>query len=69
MLDTFQPHRYRHLLIAALLGVLAVPAFLPAEVLPNGFAYLTPLLPIISLAGLIALFSPRPLAGEGWGRG
>ncbi|MDR2016646.1 MAG: apolipoprotein N-acyltransferase [Burkholderiales bacterium] len=56
MLDTFQPHRYRYLLIAALLGVLAVPAFLPAEVLPNGFSYLTPLLPIASLAGLIVLW-------------
>jgi apolipoprotein N-acyltransferase len=53
-LQVFQP--LRHGLIAALLGVLAVPAFLPAEVLPEGFAYLTPLLPIVSLAGLIALW-------------
>ncbi|MDR0247798.1 MAG: apolipoprotein N-acyltransferase [Burkholderiales bacterium] len=42
--------------VALLLGALTVPAFLPAEVLPDGFAYLTPLLPIISLAGLIALW-------------
>ncbi|MDR2173566.1 MAG: apolipoprotein N-acyltransferase [Burkholderiales bacterium] len=48
--------RYRHNFFALLLGALMVPAFLPAEVLPGGFAWLLPLLPITSLAGLIALW-------------
>lgn len=48
--------RYRDCFFAALLGALTVPAFLPSEILPGGLAYLTPLLPIVSQAGLIALW-------------
>ncbi|MCL2298453.1 MAG: apolipoprotein N-acyltransferase [Proteobacteria bacterium] len=58
---------------ALLLGALTVPAFLPAEVLPGGFAYLTPLLPILSLAGLIALWqrvdAPRTAFALGFAYG
>ncbi|MCL2872042.1 MAG: apolipoprotein N-acyltransferase [Betaproteobacteria bacterium] len=72
-----QPLRSRRffvsLLGALLLGALAVPAFLPAEILSDGLVDVMPLLPILSLTGLIALWqrfaTPRAALALGFAYG